>query len=217
MTKLLLTGATGLVGGEVLDLALGDARVTGVLAIGRRATGRAHPKLSERVLADFAEVGALGAGLRGVGLTVHCLAAYNHRVGRTEYERITVGYLDALIRTLEAASPEAAFCLFSSGGAARSGRSPVAALNAKGRAEKRLMAAAFPRRYVFRPGYIRPGRPRPRPLFYDPLVAPIFRLFPWFGVDSADLARAMLETGLEDPRPAAVFENGDIRRLAGRA
>ncbi len=209
--KLIVTGATGLVGGEVLRQALADPRVAEVLATGRRPTGLSHPKLSELVLEDFGEIGRHGDRLTGTGLCLHCLAAYAFRTGRAAYERITVGYLDALIRALEAASPEAGICFFTSEGVGTFKERLLPALAAKARAERRLLASRLPRKFIFRPGYIHPTRPRPRALFYDPFATPYFRLFPSSGIESEDLARVMLETGLSDPGPAAILGNSEIR------
>jgi hypothetical protein len=44
-------------------------------------------------------------------------------------------------------------------------------------------------------------------------MTPMFRLFPALGIESADLARAMIETGLSDPRPVAALENRDLRAI----
>ncbi len=212
--QVVVTGATGLVGGEVLRAALADARVGRVLSIGRRPAGIAHPKLAELVLADFAEIGRHAGPLAGTGLCLHCLAAYAFRTSRTAYERITIGYLDALIRALEATSPAAALGLFTSEGTGTFRERLVPALAVKARAERLLMVSSLPRKYVFRPGYIHPTRPRGRRLFYDPIATPFYRLFPSSGIESADLARAMLETGLTDPRPAAILGNREIRALS---
>jgi uncharacterized protein YbjT (DUF2867 family) len=213
--RVIVTGGTGLVGGEALRAALAHPEVTRVLAIGRRPTGLAHPKLEELVFEDFVDVGRHAGRLAGTGLCLHCLAAYAFRTGRVAYARITVGYLDALLVALEAASPEAAFCMFTSEGTGTLKSRLAFSLATKGRAERRLMRSALPRKYIFRPGYIHPTRPRTRKLFYDPISAPVFRMFPSIGIEAEDLARVMLETGLHDPRPEAVLENREIRALAG--
>jgi len=213
--KVVVTGATGLVGGAALRQALADPRIDRVLAIGRRPAGVAHPKLEELVLADFAGIGRHGDRLAGVDLCLHCLAAYSFRTGREAYERITVGYLDALIRALEAASPGAALCFFTSEGVGSFKERLVPALAVKARAERRLMQSALRRKFVFRPAYIHPTRPRQRKLFYDPFATPFFRLFPSQGIESEDLARVMRETGLTDPRPCGILGNREIRAIAG--
>jgi hypothetical protein len=78
------------------------------------------------------------------------------------------------------------------------------------------MQSALPRKFVFRPAYIHPTRPRQRKLFYDPFATPFFRLFPSQGIESEDLAQVMLETGLTDPRASAILGNREIRAIALR-
>ena len=211
--KALVTGGTGLVGDEVLRQCLERPDITQVIAIGRRRTGLANPKLTEIMVEDFRDLSPINDDLRGVGICFHCLAAYRNRVGRDAYQQITIGYLDALIQALTAASPAATFCYFSAEGVRRDGKSWLPAFNDKGRAEQHILDAGFPRKFFFRPAYIHPTRPRAHPVFYDPLMTPVFRLFPSLGISSAALARAMIETGLHDPRPEAVLENREMRRL----
>jgi len=209
--KVLVTGATGLVGDAVLRQCLARAEITSVLTLGQHPTGLGHPKLTEVMVGDFLDLAPVQPQLQGVGICFHCLAAYRERVGARAYERITIGYLDALIRALEAASSDATFCYFSAEGARRDGRSWIPALNVKGLAELRVAEAAFPRRYFFRPAYICPSRPRAHPVFYDRFMAPAFRLFPSLGIESDALARAMVETGLHHPRHEAVLECRKMR------
>ena len=209
--KVLVTGGTGLVGNATLRQALEHPDISWVVSLGRQRTKLDNPKLTEVVVEDFLDLAPVQRHLQGIGLCLYCRAAYSNRLDRAAYERITVGYLDMLIRALEVASPRAAFCLLSAKGARRDGKSWMRAFNVKGRAEQRLMAARFPRKYFFRPAYIHPTRPRAHPVFYDPLMKPVFRLFPSIGLESADLARVMVETGLNDPRQETVFENRDLR------
>ncbi len=212
--KAVVTGGTGLVGGEVLRQCLDHPEISDVVSLGRKPSGLSDPKLTEVMAADFMDLSPVREHLRGVGLCFHCLAAYANRVGRSAYERITIGYLDALIQALEEVNPEATFCYFSAEGARRDGGSWLPALNVKGRAEKRVLEAEFPRRYFFRPAYICPSRPRAHPVFYDALMKPVFRLIPALGISSTALARVMIETGLHDPRPEAVLENREMRERA---
>jgi len=64
--KVILFGATGMVGQGVLRECLRDDGVEGVLAVGRSSTGRTHRKLRELVRKDLFDFGAAGADLRGM-------------------------------------------------------------------------------------------------------------------------------------------------------
>lgn len=71
--RVILFGATGMVGQGVLRECLRDDGVEGVLAVGRRATGRTHPKLRELVRKDLFDFGTSGADLHGYGACFFCL------------------------------------------------------------------------------------------------------------------------------------------------
>jgi uncharacterized protein YbjT (DUF2867 family) len=90
----------------------------------------------------------------------------------------------------------------------------------KGEAEKALLAAGFPRVYIFRPAYIYPVEPRREPNFSYRLlraIYPVFRvLFPNQVIPADDLAKAMVDVavGGRGERESVVFENRDIRKIA---
>ena len=203
-------------GGEVLRYALDHPAITEVTELARRPTRVDHPKLTKVIVEDFLDLATILASLAGAALCCHCLAVYIHRTGRAAYRVATVDYLASLLRTLEAASPKATFCMFTTEGACPDGTSWIRTMNVKGEAERLALASRLPRRFVFRPGYIYPTRPRARPLIYDLAMRPIFRLFPAIGIEAAALARAMLETGLHDTRATATIENREIREIARR-
>lgn len=209
--KIIVTGATGLVGGEALRQSLEWPGVTQVVSLGRRKCGLVDSKLNDLVLENFLDFQPVAEHLRGADLCLYCLATYNYKVSRADYETITVDYLNAFISALSDESPNAAFSYFSAQGAQPNGRSWMHALNVKGRAETVVLNSDFPRRYVFRPGYIHPTRPREKPMLMDMLATPFFRLFPFIGIEAADLARVMIQTGLTSEATNAVLENSDMR------
>jgi uncharacterized protein YbjT (DUF2867 family) len=130
-----------------------------------------------------------------------------------------VDYTIEFARVLHAGSPEAAFSLLSGKGADPTGRSRMPFARYKGEAEKALLAAGFPRVYVFRPAYIYPVEPRKEPNFSYRLlraIYPAFRLlFPNQVIRADDLARAMLNVVVQktSERETRVFENRDIRAM----
>jgi len=217
MKRIVIVGATGMVGGYALRYALGHAAVSGVTAIGRRALGLAHPKLREVLHRDFADCSALKEALSGQDAAIFCLGAYTGAVPDAGLRRVTVDYALSLARAVRRASPEAAFSFLSGMGADPTGKSRAAFARYKGEAEKGLLAAGFPRFYIFRPGYIYPVEPRKEPnVGYRVLRAiyPVFRvLFPGQVIRADDLGRAMVEVCVRETeqRPSVVFENRDIQ------
>jgi uncharacterized protein YbjT (DUF2867 family) len=160
--KLVIVGASGMVGGYALRYALDRPVVERVTAIGRRKLGISHPKLMDVLHRDFADCSALAAALSAA---VFCLGAYTGAVPDAELRKITVDYTIEFARVLRGSSPDAAFSFLSGNGADPTGRSRLPFARYKGEAEKALLAAGFPRMCIFRPAYIYPVEPRKEPNF----------------------------------------------------
>jgi uncharacterized protein YbjT (DUF2867 family) len=219
--RLVLVGATGMVGGYALRYALQDAAVGSVTAIVRRKLDISHPKLQEVLHRDFADCSSLSQVLSGQDAAVFCLGAYTGAVSDAELRRITVDYTIEFARVLRGSSPHAAFSFLSGSGADPTGRSRIPFARYKGQAENTLLAAGFPIVYLFRPAYIYPVEPRKEPNFSYRLLRasyPAFQLlFPNQVIRSDDLARAMVDVAVQGTdRGAKVFENRDIRAMVKR-
>lgn len=218
--RLVIVGATGMVGGYALRYALDHPAVELVTSIGRRKILVAHSKLNEVLHQDFADCSALAGVLSRQDAVVFCLGTYTGAVPDAALRRITVDYTIEFARVLSTSSPTAAFSFLSGNGADPTGRSRAAFARYKGEAEKWLLAAGFPRVYLFRPAYIYPVEPRKEPnLGYRVLraVYPAFRvLFPGQVIRADDLARAMVEVCIRgtEERQRVVFENRDIQAMA---
>jgi uncharacterized protein YbjT (DUF2867 family) len=180
--RLVVVGATGMVGGYALRYALENPAVGRVTSIGRRSLGISHPNLNEVLHPDFADCASLAGVLSDQDAAVFCLGAYTGAVTDAELRRITVDYTVEFARVLRGSSPDAAFSFLSGSGADPTGRSRIAFARYKGEAESALLAAGFPRVYIFRPAYIYPVEPRKEPNFSYRLLRwtyPVFRaLFP---------------------------------------
>jgi uncharacterized protein YbjT (DUF2867 family) len=218
--RLVIVGATGMVGGYALRYALENSAVGSVTSIGRRKLGISHTKLTEVLHRDFTDFSALAEVLSGQDAAVFCLGAYTGVVSDAELRTITVNYTIAFARVLRGSSPEAAFSFLSGGGADPTGRSRIPFARYKGEAENALLAEGFPSVYIFRPAYIYPVEPRKEPNFSYRLLRtmyPVFRvLFPNQVIRADDLARAMVDAavhGIGSEHHAVVFENRDIRAL----
>jgi uncharacterized protein YbjT (DUF2867 family) len=217
--RLVLVGATGMVGGYALRYALENAAVGTVTAIVRRQLGISHPKLQEVLHRDFADCSSLSGVLSGQAAAVFCLGAYTAAVSDTELRRITVDYTIEFARVLRGTSPNAAFSFLSGSGADSTGRSRIAFARYKGEAENALLAAGFAHVYLFRPAYIYPVEPRKEPNFSYRLlrgIYPVFRLlFPNQVIRADDLAQTIVDVVVSETaqRGGPVFENRDIRAM----
>jgi uncharacterized protein YbjT (DUF2867 family) len=218
-TRLVIVGATGMVGGYALRYALEHPAVARVTSIARRKLGISHPKLDEIVHRDFADCSALSEPLSGQDAAVYCIGAYTGAVPDAVLRKVTVDYTVEFTRVLRGSSPDAAFSFLSGSGADPTGRSRIAFARYKGAAEKGLLAAGFPCVYIFRPAYIYPVEPRKEPNFSYRLlrgIYPVFRrLFPNQVIRADDLGHAMAEVTLRGrgEHGGVVLENRDIRAM----
>jgi uncharacterized protein YbjT (DUF2867 family) len=218
--SLVVVGATGMVGGYALRYALDNSDVKSVTSIGRKKLSIPHPKLKEVLHQNFADCSPLADVLSNQDAVVYCLGTYTGSVSDEQLRVITADYTIEFARVFCDRSPDAAFSFLSGSGADPTGRSRLAFARYKGQAEKALLAAGFPRVYLFRPAYIYPVEPRKEPNFNYRLIRaiyPVFRvLFPNQVIRADDLARAMVDIVLRqtDERQGVVFENRDIRTVA---
>ena len=217
--RVVIVGATGMVGGYALRYALDDPAVVRVTAIGRRKLGISHPKLIEVLHQDFADCSALAQVLSGQDAAIYCLGTYTGSVSDAELRTITSDYTIEFAQVFRGSSPEASFSFLSGNGADSTGRSRIPFARYKGEAENALLAAGFPHLYIFRPAYIYSVEPRKEPNFSYRLlraVYPVFRvLLPNQVIRADDLGRVMVdvatnETGEFQNR---VLENREIREV----
>ncbi len=216
MKNVLIIGASGMIGGLILEDCLKRADVGAVTSLVRRPSGISHPKLTEATVEDFLDYAPLTEHLAGQDICFFCLGVYTGQVDKTTFRRITVDYTVAFAQALHAASPEAVFCFLSGQGADRSETSSIMFARDKGAAENALLNIGFPRLHIFRPGYIYPVTPRREPNFSYRLIRlfykPISALYPNIGLTSETLARAMVDAGFEG-HGADTLENRDIRAM----
>jgi uncharacterized protein YbjT (DUF2867 family) len=218
--SLVIVGATGMVGGYALRYALEESDVGSVTAVTRRTLGISHPKLEEVLHPNFADCSALAGTLSGQDAAVFCMGTYTGVVPDAELRTITVDYTIEFARVLKGSSPEASFSFLSGSGADPTERSRIPYARYKGEAERALLAAGFPRVYIFWPAYIYPVEPRREPnASYRVLrvLYPAFRmLFPNQVIRADDLARAMVDAAVRGTpqRAGPVLENRDIRAMS---
>ena len=217
--RLVIVGATGMVGGYALRYVLDLPAVERVTSISRRKTGISHPKLDEVLHQDFSDCSALAQTLAGQDAAVFCLGTYTGSVADAEMRAITVDYTVEFARVFLGSSPDASFSFLSGSGADPTGRSRMAFARYKGEAEKALLGSGFSRLYIFRPAYIYPVEPRKEPNFSYRLlrsVYPVFQLlFPNQVIPADDLAKAMVDIAIRKGAGTerVILDNRDIRTM----
>lgn len=217
--RILLTGATGLVGQGVLRECLRAADVTHVAALGRRPSGASDRKLEDIIVRDFADLHPVEDRLHPFDACLYCAGALPLGMGEAAYRHVTVDLTLNVARTLAQRNPALTFVYVS--GAASNPDSHLMPLRVKGEAERAL--AALPIRTVMlRPGGIQPvdGVRSPhdaRALLYTlagPFMGLGVRLLPEAMTTTARVGRAMLQL-LRQHDPPALVETAEINRLGG--
>jgi uncharacterized protein YbjT (DUF2867 family) len=192
--EIVLTGATGFAGGEVLRQALADPEIEQVTVLTRRTTGLARAKLKEIILDDFLDYSSLD--LSDHDACIWCLGVSQTQVGEVEYIRITLDYTVAAAKAMYAANPRLRFCFVSGRSADPTEKRSALFARIKGRTERRLVELGGPT-FNFRPGYIRPSaRSGPRKdlaRLFAPVGAFISLFNDDFSVDCDQLARCLLD------------------------
>src|SRR5262245_56335881 len=151
--RIVLFGATGMIGQGVLRECLVEPAVTEVLAVGRSATGREHPKLREVTHADLADLTPIEAELRGYDACFFCLGVSSAGMSEDTYRHITYDYTMAAARVFAAQDPDATFIYVSGAGTDSTEQGRTMWARVKGKTENDVLAL-LPNAYMLRPGYI---------------------------------------------------------------
>jgi uncharacterized protein YbjT (DUF2867 family) len=218
--KLLLYGATGMVGQGVLRQALLDPGVSAVVAITRAPTGTTHPKLREIVRADVGDLAGLDAELASCDACLFCLGV--SAVGMTEeaYTKITHDLTLAIASRLVALNPAMTFLFVSGAGTDSSEKGGAMWARVKGKTENALLRLPFKASYMVRPGVIQPRHGiRSKTRLYrvgyaalSPLVPLLKLAFPGKITDTDKISRAMIKVA-RSGAPKTVLENDDLNAL----
>lgn len=215
--KLLVTGATGLTGGEVVRQALLRGDVSEVVVFGRRALGISHQKLQDVAVANFLAPPA--AQFAGIDACIWALGVSQLKVGADAYVEITHDYTLATAGALWRANPSARFCFVSGRSADPTEKKAAPYARIKGRTERHLCELAPGQVFNFRPGYIRPtavtGRRKDAGRFFAPLGTMMSWLSDDLAVDCNALATALI-TVAANGFGASVLDNRTIRAIGGQ-
>ncbi|MBB5934305.1 NAD-dependent epimerase/dehydratase family protein [Streptomyces zagrosensis] len=224
VVKVVIFGATGMVGQGVLRQCLLDERVESVLVVGRTALGLRHPKLSEVIHGNFTDFSAIGDALTGLDACFWCLGISASGQREADYRRVTYDYTLAAARELAARNRGLTFTYVSGEGTDGSGRARSRWARVKGRTENALLAMDF-FAYMFRPNYIHPvhGERSKTPLYRAAYAAvswlyPVLRrVAPGQVTTTERLGQAMITVVGMRGGGERVLRSREINRIAGGA
>jgi uncharacterized protein YbjT (DUF2867 family) len=215
--KVILTGATGMVGEGVLLECLENAAVESVLSVSRRPAGRSHAKLRELLVPDFRELGSHESDLGGYDACFYCAGISS--VGMTEAAYTVVTYDTPLTfaSALLKQNPGMTFLHISGSHTDGTEQGKIMWARVKGKAENALMRMPFKAVYNFRPSLMKPTPGQKHVKGGYTLIRvlyPVLNLF-FPGIALCDLARAMINA-VQYGAPKHVLEVPDVRELAAR-
>lgn len=156
--RVIVTGATGMVGKGVLLECLDHDEVGEVLSLGRNPLQMDHPKLRELIHADFTDFSSVREQLKGYDGCFFCMGISSTGLREAEYKRITYDYTMALAGILVEQNPAMTFNYVSGEGTDSSEKGRIMWARVKGKTENDLLALGFRQAYMFRPGAIIPLR-----------------------------------------------------------
>ncbi|MEV4498715.1 NAD-dependent epimerase/dehydratase family protein [Micromonospora arborensis] len=215
--RVVIFGATGMVGQGVLRECLLAEDVREVVTVGRRPTGAQDPKLRELTVADVGELDAVRAELTGVDACFYCLGVSSLGLGEAAYTWVSHDYPLAAARLLAEVSPQVTFIYVSGQGTDSSGEGRVMWARVKGRTENAIIDL-LPNGYAARPGFIQPthgvvSKTRWYRIGYAitrPLVPVLRRWLPNQITTTEGIGRAMLRVARQGS-PVRVLGNRELR------
>jgi uncharacterized protein YbjT (DUF2867 family) len=222
--KVILFGATGMVGQGVLRECLLDPEVERVLSIVRAPSGVVHEKVDQRVHRDFFEWSSLESDLAGWDACFFCLGVSSAGMKEADYARLTYDLTLAVAKLLARLNPAMVFVYVSGVGTDSSEKSRTMWARVKGKTENALRELPFKAAYLFRPGLIQPlhgikSRTKMVRVAYAlgaPIIPILKAIVPSSVTTTEKVGRAMLAVAKRGG-PGKIIENRDINALADQS
>lgn len=220
--KIMIFGASGMVGQGVLRECLLAADVQAVLQVGRSPGAKQHAKLRELVHPDLFDLKAVRDRLTAYDACFFCLGVSSAGMSEEDYRRLTFDLTLDIAELLAELNPGMVFTYVSGQGTDSTERGKLMWARVRGKTENKLLRLPFKAAYMFRPGIIQPlhgarSKTRSYRLFYlfaAPFLPLARRFWPDQVLSTEQVGRAMLTT-VRNGAPKKILETPDIRALAG--
>src|SRR5215217_5894560 len=164
--KVIITGATGMVGEGVLVECLAHPQISEVLSVSRKPTGITHPKFKEHIVSDFLSLQA-DAVLQGYDACFYCAGVSSIGMKEAAYSHITYDTTLHFANVLLQQNPQLTFIYVSGAGTDSSEKGRLMWAHVKGKTENALAKMPFKNVYNFRPGFMKltPGQKNALPMY----------------------------------------------------
>jgi len=217
MSKVIITGATGMVGEGVLHECLLHDNVEHILVIGRKPCGVSHPKLTELIQPSLFDLSSIEQLLSGYDACFFCLGVSSVGMTEAEYSRITYDLTIYIAELLANKNPNMVFCYVTAGGTDSTEQGKSMWARVKGRTENQLLRLPFKKAYMFRPGYIHPTKGlKNAHRFYAAitwLYPVLLRLIPKHTITLEEIGKAMIYI-VENPHHSSILNSRDMAKVA---
>lgn len=214
--KIIVTGATGLIGSEVVRAAIADDAVDELILLVRNQPEIQHPKITVVTHDDFTDYLPVTEYFTRSNALIWCLGISQTQVNKKQYEAITYDYTRACINFCKQVNPSIRFVFVSGDGADRTVKSRTLFKRLKGKAENALLQSGLPDIIIARPDAVRPRQKNKRAPFAYKLVYPLFPLVEWLApskiIWSDVLGRALLRLA-KNGHEKDTLENIELRQL----
>lgn len=219
--KVILFGATGMVGQGALRECLAASDVEQVVAVGRTPTGLQHAKLVDLVHAEMWDYTNVEAELTGFDACLFCIGVTSSGMAEKQYTHMTYDLTMAAASTLAKLNPQMVFVYVSGAGADSSETSRIMWERVRGKTENALLKLPFRGVYIFRPGMIQPmfgvkSKTTSYRWFYTltkPLLPLLRSMLPDQILSTPQMGQAML-AAVRHGAPKRVLEAPDINALS---
>ena len=218
--RVIVFGATGMVGQGVLRECLIDPGIERVLVVGRSPTGVRSAKLIEIIHDDFTNYSAIEAQLTGFDACFFCLGVSSIGMSEDRYRHLTYDITLAAATTLARLNPQMTFTYVTGAGTDSTEQGSRMWARVKGKTENDLLKLPFKAAFMFRPAGIQPlhgvrsktGWVQAIYVAAGPLLSFLVRVAPSYMTTSEQIGRAMLKVA-RDGYPKPVLESEDINAV----
>jgi uncharacterized protein YbjT (DUF2867 family) len=219
--KVILFGATGMVGQSVLRKCLLDAQVKEVLTVGRKLTGMQHEKLKEVELKRLTDLSIIENEITGFDACFFCVGVSAAGMKEEEYTRITYDLTLSVAETLVGKNPNMTFIYITGRGTDSSEKGNSMWARVKGKTENALLRLPFRAAYLLRPSFILPLHGvKSKTCWYQALYDILKPFNPLLLklksiITSEELGKAMIHIA-SNGHPSSVIESYEIKKIIVR-
>jgi uncharacterized protein YbjT (DUF2867 family) len=215
--RVIITGATGMVGEGVLLECLENPAIAQVLVVNRHPCGAKHPKLRECVVPDFLSLDEFTSQLTGYDACFYCAGISSAGMSEAEYTHITYDITLHFAQVVASLNPQMIFLFVSGSHTDSSERGRIMWARVKGKTENALAKLPFRKAYNLRPGFMKPTPGQKNLKWYYNVVGWLYPLLhvilPGQVSTLRQVANAMINVTL-DGYPRRILEIKDINALA---